>query len=289
MSARAKWTTAALKVKKTANDLVQLLANATDRSPTETTLERKLKWCIDAFDKFEEAHATYLEVVDLVKDIEAAAENYNTIYDDFEKGVCPSEERLEAMKTPEVDNDVRVRQEIASLQRSADNQTALIDKMYNDIEKNLSDESLVHSKESLEAQLKFVDKADKMVEGGLTRVYKDLMVKDTAKTQVHEKNLQDKILAYQVISMKLVTDVTVKQGQLAVPVQSAGDVETPASHGGGRGRPESFFERRPFPKFDGNRRNYPGFKRECVSKSFREEFQLREIKRSVPKEIEPGQ
>ena len=58
---------------------------------------------------------------------------------------------------------------------------------------------------------------------------------------------------------------------------------------GSRGRPESFFERRPFPKFNGSKRNYPSFKREwreCISKSFKEEFQLREIKRCVPKEIE---
>ena len=82
----------------------------------------------------------------------------------------------------------------------------------------MSDETLVHSKESLEAQLKLVNKADKMADSGLTKVYNDLMEKDSAKTQVHEKSLQDKILAYRVSSMKLVTKITVKQGQLVVPV-----------------------------------------------------------------------
>ena len=90
--------------------------------------------------------------------------------------------------------------------------------------------------------MKLVDKADKMVEGGLTTVYKDLMGKYTAKTQVHERSLQDKILAYQVIRMKLITEVTVKQGQLAVPVHSGGEVENPVSYGENGGRPESFFE-----------------------------------------------
>ena len=125
----------------------------------------------------------------------------------------------------------------------------------------MSDETLVHSKESLEAQLKLVNKADKMADSGLTKVYNDLMVKDTAKTQVHEKSLQDKIQAYQVIIMKLVTKITVKQGQLVVPVQRSDDVETTtATYGGNRGRPENFFERRPIRNFDGKRRIYQGFK-----------------------------
>ena len=106
-----------------------------------------------------------------------------------------------------------------------------------------------------------MDKVDKIVYCGLTKVYKDLMEMDTAKTQVHEKSLEDKILAYQVIIMKLVTKITVKQGQLVVPVQRSDDVETTtATYGGNRGRPENFFERRPIRNFDGKRRIYQGFK-----------------------------
>ena len=123
-AARAKWTTAASKIEKTAGDLVQLIANATDRSPTEATIKRKIKSCVDAFDKFEEVHSTYL---DLDEDGEAAAKTfYNAVHDEFEKGVGPAVERLEAMN--EVDTDDRFRQKIASLERSADNKTALTDK-----------------------------------------------------------------------------------------------------------------------------------------------------------------
>ena len=52
---------------------------------------------------------------------------------------------------------------------------------------------------------------------------------------------------------------------------------------------EGYFQRKLFPKLDGKRRNYAGFKREwnaCVKPHFSEEFQLREIRQCVPKEID---
>ena len=75
-AAKAKWTTAASKVQKTAGDLVQLIANATDRSPTEVTLERKVKSCVDAFDQFEDSYAKYLEIANMDVEGEAAAKTF---------------------------------------------------------------------------------------------------------------------------------------------------------------------------------------------------------------------
>ena len=60
--AKAKWNTAASKVKKTASDLEQMIVNATDRSPTSAALERRIKYCEDAFKQFEDSHVNYLEV-----------------------------------------------------------------------------------------------------------------------------------------------------------------------------------------------------------------------------------
>ena len=52
---------------------------------------------------------------------------------------------------------------------------------------------------------------------------------------------------------------------------------------------EGYFQRKPFPKLDGKRRNFPGFRQErttCIAPHFSEKFQLREICLCVPKEIE---
>ena len=54
--------------------------------------------------------------------------------------------------------------------------------------------------------------------------------------------------------------------------------------------PINYFEKRPFPKFSGAKRDYPSFRKEwkqCVGPSFNEEFQLREMTRAVPGLVEP--
>ena len=51
-----------------------------------------------------------------------------------------------------------------------------------------------------------------------------------------------------------------------------------------------YFEKSKFPQFSGARHDYPGFRREwktCMSPSYNNVFQLREISKQVPKEVEP--
>ena len=51
-----------------------------------------------------------------------------------------------------------------------------------------------------------------------------------------------------------------------------------------------YFQKQPFLKFDRQKRNYPSFRREwtdTVSSSYLVDFQIREIRRNVPKIVEP--
>ena len=51
-----------------------------------------------------------------------------------------------------------------------------------------------------------------------------------------------------------------------------------------------YFQKQPFPKFDGQKRNYPSFRREwtdTVSTSYSIDFQIGEIRRNVPRTVEP--
>ena len=63
--------------------------------------------------------------------------------------------------------------------------------------------------------------------------------------------------------------------------------------GSGRSRPGNdtyMYQRRPMPKFDGQKRNYPAFKREWqtgITGKFDADFEVREIKHNVPSEVEP--
>ena len=56
------------------------------------------------------------------------------------------------------------------------------------------------------------------------------------------------------------------------------------------GKQGHYFQKSKFPEFSGSRRDYPGFRKEwrqCVSPNYDEIFQLREISKRVPKEVEP--
>ena len=75
-----------------------------------------------------------------------------------------------------------------------------------------------------------------------------------------------------------------KLATVAVPEAAGGN-------GGNRMGNDAFmYQRRPLPKFDGQKRNYPAFKREWqagITGRFDAEFEVREIKFNVPAEVEP--
>ena len=88
----------------------------------------------------------------------------------------------------------------------------------------------------------------------------------------------------------MVEDIGLK---ISIKMNAVAPNVSPAATGGGGGstvKTDTYFERRKFPSFDGKKRNFPSFRKEwrtCIQPSFGEEFQLREIVKAVPKEIQP--
>ena len=68
--------------------------------------------------------------------------------------------------------------------------------------------------------------------------------------------------------------------------------QLPAGGGGQDGARSNhlLYEKRPFPRFDGKKRNFPSFKREwsdTVTGKYPPDFELRQIRECTPKEIQP--
>jgi hypothetical protein len=83
------------------------------------------------------------------------------------------------------------------------------------------------------------------------------------------------------------TMIAVLKGTLSVRGEFPAEGGSPGNTAD-RGR--QYFTKQPFPKFNGERRNYPGFKREwaeTVVGNFPVQFEVREIRKNVPEEIEP--
>ena len=86
----------------------------------------------------------------------------------------------------------------------------------------------------------------------------------------------------------MIEDIGVK---ISLKINGVAPTNSPVSVGGGNAvKSDTYFERRKFPSFDGQRRNFPSFKKEwrtCIQPSFGVELQLREIVKAVPKDIQP--
>ena len=145
--------TAANKVKKLSTDLIKLLENATDRSPTEVMLQRKVDACQAAFDLYEETHSDYLKVAKLgEEELNTADDEYNQLYDDFDAGIGPAQDRLHLMKVPP-EVDISVEDRIKDLTNDANHQAELVRVLFEKIESSLADKEVVSSVNFLDQQV----------------------------------------------------------------------------------------------------------------------------------------
>ena len=279
----------AAKVRKTAKDLDSI--TETERPPTVVALERKLAAVTRAWEEFETSYGAYVLLV--FGDQGAAVEQqdyYDTLYDLREASVMVAEEIL--ADTPRAECREAAASESKILGGRLKEQEAVMKAIVVAI-KVVLDSDNSPSLRVLAVQTELLGELQEQ-----TGVAGDLCSKmielDPAKSE-------EMTAKKQVIAVEARGEQIKLRNQIAAltAVCEVERVEELRPQDGGSNRrfggpdrapPLNYFEKRPFPKFSGAKRDYPSFRKEwkqCVTPNFKEEFQLREILRAVPKYVEP--
>ena len=133
----------------------------------------------------------------------------------------------------------------------------------------------------LQAQVKALeDVKQKMVEA--EKMTSDAVALDKSNAVTHRAEGQAK-------NIEVMERIQGAKNLVAELDSSAPQSSGAASLGGSRPR-QMMYKKRPFPKFDGKRRNYPRFRREwseTVTNQVASEFDLRLIRDNVPAQIQP--
>ena len=274
------------KLRKTTLDLSAILENMTERIPTEAALKRKMTAAATAWREFEEVHASYTFLLEEEEQYNDEQNNYyDAKYDMYENVVARAEERVEAMTEPTDDpRDRKLR-------------GALLTQEAELVTMNTTTAALLKTLDTPDLQVNEVslDMLEEELGGVRRRAEEVISLSDLILTLDDGRTDEQRE-----IRRKVATEQTEKELQIRTkitncrrpsPPASLGHVSSGRSSSDGDGeRQQNYFEKRPFPKFSGEKREYPSFRKEwkqCIAPSFQSEFQLREIRRAIPKHVEP--
>ena len=153
------------------------------------------------------------------------------------------------------------------------------------------DDQATHSRASLQEQLAMIAKVEVGVEK-IKELHDKVIAIDPAQQQL-QLDLQRQVSVstnYRIMKLKGQANELLADLDASADSASSTPADVGAPVQGRRAHVQSYFEKRPFPKFTGEKRNYPSFRKEwkeCVGLNYAEEFQVREIRRAIPKWIEP--
>ena len=291
--ARNKMELATRKLRKAVSDLDGLTNDREEHRPTLAALSRKLASLNRAWQEFEDFHAAHRLLLDSEgRRLEEESKEYEDAYDIYEASCYSAEDLMQGLAVPESIEGTE--------EPDADELTLLLD------EEQLTIKVLVNGVEKAVGGPgpfadSFLDQQMALLEEARARASKavELCQKLTRACE------PDKIEGLQVVRKDLTTGLQTKYVELVIKVAAARSIVTIVDRGGaavneqprgagaagGSGSGQSnYFKKRPFPEFSGNKRDYPSFHKEwmqCIAPTFQQEFQLREIRRAVPKWVEP--
>ena len=267
---------AANKLKKAAKDLDKLCASPSDTTPTEAALTRKMAAVKEGWESVEKAHVEYAVQCEKTADIEVQlSELYEANYDLHENSYTEAEELLSKRK---------VKKELADLKDVQDRECRLIKQMQDGVTMTLEDTTVQHTADTLEAQGDDLKSAQQRFDTVLLPTYSQVVELDISTREEQQRLRTEKSLEVHQVTQTITSKIALLLSTLSTKREV--EVVVGATGPNPRGPNQNYFEKRPFPKFSGEKRDFPSFRKEwttCIGTSFREKFQLREIRRCVPK------
>ena len=291
LAARNKRKEAEHRLRLSMKTLANLVAGADERRPTEQKLSRQLaasKGCWESYDK---APFSYLAMLEGEEEA-AQQEAYDAQYENAHQVMAEAEDLLEERRgalaaalqppAPEVDVQYGIeKQKQLSTYESIENRVASVESCLKPAEEG--DPARQACKQELEELARQLDSVsvNMQVAAGYTKEMNKLK---PGKAEENVRGEAEKTLDLVERMDKLRLELAVKLSKFTTSEVNAGNV---------RSRPGNdtyMYQRRPMPKFDGLKRNYPAFKREwqsCITGKFDPDYEVREIKFNVPTEVEP--
>ena len=271
--------------------LRNLVQGADETRPTEQKLSRQLATSRTTWESYDKAHFAHLHLLEGHEEAaqqEVYAEQYETVQGVLELAEDLLETRRSALaaalepQAPDVNVQYGIeRQNQASTYEGIKKRVASVETSLGPAEEGATDRRVC--KQQLEELARQLDSAEVNMQtaSGFTKE----MIK--LKPDQAEENVR--------VEAEMTQDLTGRMDKLRLEIATRlSTFATPeVASGSGRSRPGNdtyMYQRRPMPKFDGQKRNYPAFKREWqtgITGKFDADFEVREIKHNVPSEVEP--
>ena len=275
--------------KVAAHDRLQLALNtlttvvgAAAGERTEASLRRHLGVARSKWEAYDQAHFGYLEKIQVEADRQVEREAYTASYGDSEALMERAEVMLDgyaAAQAPQVDNNILftiARQEQSAFYSKAKDLVATVETVLGAEEGAKSRLEL----EELSNELKRVE--EQMAAGAL-------LTKEMTKLRPAEA--EDILRGEADTSLQLQQALMGHRRVIATRLSAVKAPEEMGRNNGNRGINDTYmYKRRDKPTFDGQRRNYPSWKREWqdgISGNLPENSEVREIKLHLPGEVEP--
>ena len=274
---KGKRTVAYQRLNTTLINLENAIGEDNGRTPTEQALTRQQAGLCTAWGAYDAAHGSYCEVLE-EEVAEAEAGGFQTIFDRYNLVVGKVEDMVAKRQGLNLDSDTLYNDAKVKRTRAFVKATALAKNVHDYFAR---EGDKVECKEGLEAKGKLLDQAEGLLREAaehtdeMKRRKPEAAVADEAERARQEMEVEQKIL-------KCRDTITALMASVAGPAGGAG--------GGGRPSQDHYFKRWDLPKFDGQRRNYPSFKREWVDSvtgKYDPNHEVRQLKLNVPKEVEP--
>ena len=283
---KGKRTTAKQKLTVTIVHLENVIAQDNGRVPTEQVLTRQETVLMDAWEAYDTAHALYVDLLE-EEAAEGEMEGYQTLYDRHHDLVGKVEEMIAKRRglvpepVPEVTNETMFTG--AKVKRKcAYDRAGGIAQTVQDYFARVGDKQ--ECKDSLDVQSKLLEEAEVLIEEAaghterMVRCKPDLMEATSTEGTVLAMEAKKKVQECRGLIAALLASVT---PTVRAPAGGTGGVRPSQDH---------YFKRWDLPKFDGQRRNYPSFKKEwkdSVTGKYDPNHEVRQLKVNVPNEVEP--
>ena len=278
-AALRKRSTTVKRLKATCKLLTEVLDGAEDVPPTLERLTKHIMSNEQAWEKFDAAHFAFLELVE-EEDNEAEEAEYQDLMRTV-NDLIGKAEHLKAVRRGDAVNDVP---EAASLEQRIDLAKTDLEGVFEDINAVLKSVATHLRKtdvcqDSLAVCSRQLDHAEELLEGnGATNALKELVRLDPAEAVGHSAAKALKVGEMRMILETLRGSVAITLGKVEPRVIPRATMMGTA------------FKKRDPPKFDGQRRNYPSFKKEwlvSVTGKLDPTTEVREIRYSTPSYDEP--
>ena len=282
---------AAGKLKKAASDLKRICQNVTDTTPSEVLLERKIETLESTLKEYDKINDSWVDVAELDEAaLEEAISQRDGLQDIYEEAALAGHDLLHRKRNPQRNHGELVADIRGRISTCVETTKAALDRVgvvLNNYENEESDQEPTAAE--LAIKVKVVTDCEDKVESDLKTLFVELIILDPQSRNQYETERTEKIKSHQaqVHDLKARLAYLETDGPAAEPLEQgrSGVAGSEVSR-----KHQTYFQRRPFPVFGGEKREYMSFRKEwkeTVGKEFPEEFQLREIRKCVPKEIVP--